>query len=145
MEQEYRIARILNYIVNRNRSNISAELKKVELTHADARILLILNHQGKLLQDDLVKQMYIDKSAVTRMLQNLIKKGYIKKEISNEDRRFAYVELTMDGKSMLPVIETVFEKHNQQMLLDFTKEEEHTLRCMLEKITKNVGGIHEFK
>ena len=79
MEQEYRIARILNYIVNRNRSNVSAELKKVELTHADARILLILNHQGKLLQDDLVKQMYIDKSAVTRMLQNLIKKGYIKK------------------------------------------------------------------
>ncbi len=145
MEQEYRIARILNYIVNRNRSNVSADLKKEELTHADARILLILNHQGCLLQDDLVKQMYIDKSAVTRMLQNLIKKGYVKKKISEEDKRFAYVELTETGKNMLPVVGKVFDRHNQQMLLGFTKEEEQILRNMLDKITKNVGGLDEFK
>ena len=76
--KEYKIARILNYIVNRNRNNITNDLKHENLTHAEARIILILSHQGCLTQDELAQIMYIDKSAVTRILQKMMDKGFLK-------------------------------------------------------------------
>ena len=143
--KEYKIARILNYIVNRNRNNITNDLKHESLTHAEARIILILSHQGCLTQDELAQIMYIDKSAVTRMLQKMMDKGFVSKRQEKKDKRYQYIELTEKGTRMKESVMHVFEEHNSQMMQGISEEEEQKLRIILEKIGQNIGGSDEFK
>ena len=143
--KEYKIARILNYIVNRNRNNITNDLKHESLTHAEARIILILSHQGCLTQDELAQIMYIDKSAVTRILQKMMDKEFVSKRREKKDRRFQYIELTEKGTQMKERVMRVFDEHNNQMMHGISEEEEIELRTVLEKIGQNIGGSDEFK
>ncbi|MFQ7171393.1 MAG: MarR family transcriptional regulator [Thomasclavelia ramosa] len=51
---------------------------------------MFLSRHSKVYQEELIKELQIDKSAVTRLLQNMENKGLIKRIQSPVDKRFIY-------------------------------------------------------
>lgn len=59
-----------------------------------------LEQHGDLSVGDLAKQMYLDISTMSRVLDQLEKKGYVRRIVNPEDRRAWRVALTSRGKQL---------------------------------------------
>ena len=72
--------------------------------------------------------------SATYVVDNLEKKGYVNRKISQKDKRVTYIKLTEVGKK---IMDNIFPIHkiNTKMIFDgLTKEELVTLKEILKKI-----------
>ncbi|MGN0688524.1 MAG: MarR family winged helix-turn-helix transcriptional regulator [Oscillospiraceae bacterium] len=74
--------------------------------------------------------------AISRSLNNLEKKGYIKRTVNKNDRRSVYISLSDSGKTTL--IENLhrFEQTMMRILSHFTEEELRTMIRLQSKFVK---------
>lgn len=63
-------------------------------------ILETLHTHGPLTMKELAKKMYLKTSTITRVVEQLVKKGYVKREEGANDRRVRLVNLTKQGKAV---------------------------------------------
>lgn len=63
-------------------------------------ILETLNRHGALTMNELAEKMYLSVSTVTRVVEELVKKGYVQREEDPEDRRIRVIDLTPAGKAV---------------------------------------------
>ena len=54
---------------------------------------------------DLAKQLHLDKSGISRSVEELVRKGYVNREPSTEDRRCVVLSLTESGQARFDRIE----------------------------------------
>lgn len=73
-------------------------LKPYGLSYGQWYVLLIIHRNGKISQRDLQQIMEIESATVTRIIDSLIRKGWLTREEKPEDRRIKELELTADGK-----------------------------------------------
>ncbi|MFT4756735.1 MAG: DNA-binding MarR family transcriptional regulator [Vicingaceae bacterium] len=106
-------------------------------------IVLLCLEEGFKSQSFLAMVTERDKGSLTRLIQSLEKKGYVKRTISAEDSRVNEVELTSKGKVILeetkPVMKKLFSIVQQGI-----KESEMVLATqVLEKMQRNVMNVIE--
>jgi DNA-binding MarR family transcriptional regulator len=65
---------------------------------------------------DLTKKLYLDKSTISRVVDLLIKKGYIIKEPSQTDGRAIRLNVTANGRIVYQKIETIGTEDMKKML-----------------------------
>ncbi len=113
--------------LSRNMKRFSADLfkkNKVGLTLEQFSVLMVLDENGSKHQAEIAEIMSKDNPTLTRILDLLEKKGFIKRETSHEDRRKFLLVLTRKGKTKLEstkplVIEirhTLFQGINQKQV-----------------------------
>ena len=75
-------------------------LKPFDLTHAQLNVLHILydNSPEPVSASELKKKMLVSNPDVTRLLDRLVKKGYVLRKICPENRRKMDISLTESGK-----------------------------------------------
>ena len=78
------------------------------LTTAQLAVLEALLHLGPLTQTELGRKMLRSGGSVTSVVDNLQKKGWVRRERCEEDRRVLYVHLTAEGRRL---IRKVFPGH----------------------------------
>ncbi|MDR1630865.1 MAG: MarR family transcriptional regulator [Oscillospiraceae bacterium] len=98
-------------------------------------ILHICNHPG-LTQDALAKNIFINKSNVTRKLAVLEENGYVERRTREDDKRVAEVYPTQKALDALPKVRQVFHQWNEYITEDFTDEEKELLDSLLRRITE---------
>lgn len=103
-------------------------------------ILRVCKNPG-ISQDQLVKQVYIHKSSVTRQLALLEQNGFITRTPCPSDRRQLLIYPTDKALRILPLVQKVITCWNQQLLADFTEEEKAFLLTMLDKIEQKAEAI----
>ena len=118
---------------------IKEALKPFNLTHAQLNALHILleNDPEPVSASELKKKILVSNPDVTRLLDRLVKKGYVLRETCLENRRKINVSMTESGKNL-------FEKAHhaaKQSLGSFfenqiTENEAKELRRILAKIRK---------
>ena len=86
-----RIGRIIHHLAILNRNDSNQRLKEYGLTSNEGSVLMFLSRHSKVYQEELIKELQIDKSAVTRLLQNMENKGLIKRIQSPVDKRFLFI------------------------------------------------------
>ena len=74
-------------------------------------ILAIAPHPG-MTQDRLAKHICIDKSGVSRAVEELVQKGFVERKTSKDDRRYVVLTLLSKGQER-------FEKIENDMYLKF--------------------------
>jgi DNA-binding MarR family transcriptional regulator len=57
-------------------------------------ILLYLGEHDGAVQEDLVRDIFLDKGTIGRHLQNLERRGYVRREVARDDKRYQHVFLT---------------------------------------------------
>ncbi len=123
-----RAAEAINYRMN-------TELSKSNLTESQFGVLEALLHLGPLCQKELGSKLLKSGGNITMVIDNLEKRGLVKRERGEKDRRFFSIHLTRQGKNL---IEKLFPLHLNYIVeqMDVLSEEEH---LKLQKLCKKIG------
>ncbi|MCA5013035.1 MULTISPECIES: MarR family winged helix-turn-helix transcriptional regulator [unclassified Enterococcus] len=97
-------------------------------------VLELLFHKGRQTTQTIKEKILIASSSTTYVIDQLTKKGYVKRQTNESDRRIIYVDITVAGKTLM---EEIFPTHAQQIAASFsdiTIEELRSLQHLLKKI-----------
>ena len=121
-----RIGRIIHHLAILNRNDSNQRLKEYGLTSNEGSVLMFLSRHSKVYQEELIKELQIDKSAVTRLLQNMENKGLIKRIQSPVDKQ--------------QIVDQTFAKKDFILVSGLSEKEQEELRRMLDVIQTNLKG-----
>jgi len=114
---------------------------KVEnITIDQALLLFFLNDNPELSQNEISKLVFKDKASVTRMIELMRKKNYLKRSINNDDRRKFNLILTSKGKKSLDVLTPIISFNRKNALSGIAIEEVNQLKTILNKIINNCNS-----
>lgn len=115
-------------------SRLYMTLKKSHLTISQFGALEALHHLGPMCQSTLGKKLLKSGGNITMVIDNLEKRGLVKRERDTNDRRFISVQLTDKGEDL---IKKVFPIHVQNIVNEMsilTEEEQNRLVHYCKKI-----------
>lgn len=117
-------------------SKIKVALKPIGLTHAQLNILhLLYNAHLPLSANDLKERILVNNPDITRLLDRLVKKGYVKRETCPVNRRKIDISITKTGKEIFINAHNTAKKAMQNFFEDkISAEEAKELRRILHKI-----------
>lgn len=72
-------------------------LDKLDLTYTQYIVLMVLWEKDQISVKEIGEKLYLDSGTLTPLLNKLLKKGYIKKEVEPHDNRELIISLTNKG------------------------------------------------
>ncbi len=108
------------------------------LTAEQWGVINFLLEEDGINQNQIGKLINKDHTCVSRLVETLIKKGIIKKESSEEDKRINLVYLTEEGKKLQNNIVYTVEHSLDKVFKGVTEEEKQIFSVVLDKIIKNL-------
>lgn len=138
-----RMGKIINRLAVLNRIDSNRRLKDFGLTSNEGTVLMILKDHQFVYQDTIIKELQIDKSAVTRLLHNMEVKELIRRVQDQNDKRCYLIKATTLGKQKQVLVDQVFEQKDRKLVIGLSENEEMELRRMLAIIKKNLGGSND--
>ena len=118
-----------------SQKNISKIVK--DITVDQCLILIILQTDSTIYQNELANLIFKDKASVTRMIELMVKKEYLIRDIDTEDRRKFNLELTEKGKKTFDLISPVIKQNRATALNGLSLDEIALLDKVLNKIIIN--------
>jgi MarR family 2-MHQ and catechol resistance regulon transcriptional repressor len=115
-------------------TRIHQHLAGVGLTISQFGVLEALHHLGPLSQTEIAKKILKSTGNITLVIDNLEKRGLVKRERDPEDRRYYAVRLTADGKKL---IASIFPRHAGKIveaMSSITKTEQEALGNVCRKL-----------
>ena len=93
-------------------------------------------------QEELVKEIYVNKSSVARQLSMLEQNGFITRKPHEQDRRQLLVYPTEKAYLIFPDAVKIREDWNERLLEDFSGNEKELLLSMLERVMNKAEDIY---
>lgn len=100
-------------------------------------VLKALNDNPSLTQQELAVLTFKDHASFTRILELLVKKGYLVREIHPEDRRRFSLSLTSNAIKTLKSMQPVIESYRAKALDGLNEKMITSLKKSLQTITNN--------
>lgn len=116
---------------------VDRALAEYDMTHAQLGIFLKLLHGCANTAADLARDLMCDTGAMTRMLDRLEEKNFIKRTRSSEDRRLVQVELTPKGKQLADQMTQVLINVLNHHLRGFSVKEVEQFKDFLRRMIAN--------
>jgi DNA-binding MarR family transcriptional regulator len=140
MEFEHTIPRKVGLLWHRLSQHLGNQLKEAgaDITPDQFRLLTQLWKMDGCNQLHLSRLLGRDRSAITRMVSVLEKKGLLKRSADDSDARVNRIYLTREGKSLRHLAEQSAVKTLDQALAGFSREEAEVFKAMLEKMAQNL-------
>ena len=123
--------------VNLECDKLSADvLEPHDLTLTQYKVLkfLLINPQGTIRQVDIEEHFYIRNPTVTRILQNLERKGLIERQINPQDSRSKVICLTEKAKAMEKLLYQLGDELESRLTSNLTHEDKRELLRLLKKL-----------
>ncbi len=103
-------------------------------------VLKTIQEDNSISQQQLAIKVFKDFSSITRIIELLVKNGYLIRDFHKEDRRRFEVTLSPKGAEIVTSLEPVIHQNRSQALNGIPLSEINFLQTILSKITSN---IHE--
>jgi len=136
---------LVNHLMYAFRKGIVHKFRKAgyEITHEELGMLVVLGKSDGLTQTCLADTLAKDKAVITRLLNRLVRKGWVDRQTDTKDRRIVRAWLTREG--VLAV------QHITPLLLDYVtaaiggidQEEFDTTCTVLRRIIANLQDLGE--
>jgi DNA-binding MarR family transcriptional regulator len=107
------------------------------ITIDQGMILVFMNKYPDYTQKEIAALAFRDNASMTRMVNLMVEKKYLKRSIHKSNRRRFKVEVTAKGKGILDSLRPIVFENRKQALTGITKEELEHLDVILKKITAN--------
>ena len=124
-------------------SRLNRNLASADLTVSQFGVLETLFHKGALCQRDIAKKILKSTGNITMVIDNLEKRGLVKRERGSEDRRFITIHLTEKGAQL---IAEIFPRHASAITDEMgtlTAEEQADLSRLCRKLGLKEKGVNE--
>lgn len=134
-----KIMKTLNNI-SRAQSVFRAEKLKGVCPSHHSFILAICKNAGKP-QEELAKELCLNKSTVARVLTQLEEKGLVKRVANEEDKRQFLVSPSEEMLSLVPTVREISKEFNSLILDGISEEELTVFYSVLSKIEETAKQI----
>jgi DNA-binding MarR family transcriptional regulator len=90
---------------------VDERLESYNLNHSEANLLFYLYKDGDgISQQNLKENLAVDKATVSRSVSTLLKKGYLKKESSPDDKRVNLIFITPKAEEIESIIDDIYQE-----------------------------------
>lgn len=114
-------------------------LKVVDDITIDQKLILqYLNAFPELNQKEIADLVFKDNASLTRMIDLMVNKKFLKRSMNTEDRRRFKIDITPKGKEILNKLEPVIVSNRKKAFSGITEEELIQLEITLKKILSNL-------
>jgi len=109
----------------------------LELTINQGLLLSLIADSPKISQVEMAEILFKDYAAVTRMIELMVKHGYLIRETHPEDRRRSLLKLTTLGVATVESLTPIIRMNREQALAGLEPSELKELHRLLHKIIDN--------
>jgi DNA-binding MarR family transcriptional regulator len=122
-------ASLVNYKLNE-------ALKSHDISLEQFNVLRILRGQKGVAStlSNVQERMITKKSNTTRLIDKLVTKGFVKREINTENKRKINLNITNSGLEILKTLDILIDKIEKELTSQLTNVETRELGMLLEKI-----------
>jgi DNA-binding MarR family transcriptional regulator len=122
---------------------VGSRLEPEGLTHAQWVPLFKLHQGVARTAAELAREVHLDAGAVTRLVDRLEAKGFLKRVRSQEDRRVIHLELTPEGEAVAQRIPPIMCEVQNAHLRGFSKDELEALKGLLRRALANAEELRD--
>ena len=131
----------VGYLISRARAKlneaIDRELAQFDITAAQYVVLSMLASHSPESAAQLCKEYSYDPGAMTRMIDRLEKKRFLRRVRSPDDRRVIRLELTDQGRTIRPALQNCSIAVATRLLRGFSPSEIEQFESLLERLLAN--------
>lgn len=131
------LTRLINSIYRGNQVYFDKKLKDLNLTVGTYPYLLKLNRVQGISQNEISRELNVDKAMSARTIKKLIELQYIRKEENEEDVRAYKLYLTDKGKSVIPKIMAAMYEWIDILVEGSSEEEINISMQFLDRVLEN--------
>ncbi len=113
-------------------------LSGLELNLSQYLVLKRLAYHGAQTATELARAIDHDAGAMTRLLDKLEEKGYLRRQPHQEDRRALQITLTEAGLALWTTMRSCGDDSMGQALVDLSAEEQETLISLLKRVRNSL-------
>ena len=128
--------RTINHFMGLAREYGQKHLKESGISNTECLICSYVYSNNICTQDDVVKELKMEKSTVTKALQSLEKKNYLIRTTDSVDKRKKIIELTVQGKKNSAKIFNIHDKWLISIMDCLTDEEKKQFDLICGKMIK---------
>jgi DNA-binding MarR family transcriptional regulator len=92
------------------------------VTVAQCHAIVEIGRAGEISLNVLAELLVLDKSTMSRTINNLVEMGLVAREMHSEDRRYVSIRLTEDGRKTFEGIETSMKQYYEKVFLSIPQE-----------------------
>ena len=107
-----------------------------DLSLLQVHVIRLIEYHKPCTMGKLAKSMGLSLGSVTQLIDRLIRKDYVKRVRSTEDRRVVFAELTTKGKRVIKASKKHVDTVAQGVLSKFVESEQEALLDFFEKMIK---------
>lgn len=126
------LERGLNFL-NRNTNSCFSML-----TLPQCYAIIEIGRREKVMLKELTKILSLDTSTISRTVEGLVKKNYVERNISKEDRRSIWITLTMEGIELYGQIEECLNQKYKAIFDNIPHQEKANVLHVLDVIVSTV-------
>jgi MarR family transcriptional regulator, transcriptional regulator for hemolysin len=104
-------------------------------------ILYFLSGNDGCCQQDICDSLAIDKSAMVKVMDHLITKGYVERRVNPVDRREHFILLTRKGRQQTKRVVSEFRKLDRQMFSGISATVKRGFIVLLDRLSSNLKTI----
>ena len=104
------------------------------LLEAEFKCFRLMSSEESLNNKDIAKRMKLSPGRVTRIMDGLVEKGYMEREIDKDDRRNMIITLSRKGKILAHKINGAYVKIHKEILQDIDTSQHKALIIAMEHL-----------
>jgi MarR family transcriptional regulator for hemolysin len=132
----------LGFVLNRtafaSKNSFNRLIKSYGISPEQWSVIFRIVESDGISQKALAESTYRDQGNLTRMLDKLIEKGYVRREADTDDRRAIKLYATDRSVEMAEKIIPLSSAHNENMTDGLSREEQATLIALLNRVYHNI-------
>jgi MarR family transcriptional regulator, 2-MHQ and catechol-resistance regulon repressor len=117
---------------------LSPQLERDGLTTGQFGVMEALLHLGPMCQHTLAQKLLRSGGNMTLVVDNLEKRGWVRRERQESDRRMIVIHLTSEGRDLIAKVFAKHAKAIKKVMSVLTPAEQETLRRLTRKL--GLGG-----
>ncbi len=119
--------------------SLNSKCKEYDLTLEQFRVLKQLYPEERLSNGELCKRVDKSPANVTRIVDRLVRKGFVDRVENSQDRRGIHIGLTKSGAKKADRTNTELEKHEVELTSVLSSLEISIIRKGLQKLYQNLN------
>ncbi len=104
-------------------------------------VLYFLHYNNNCCQQQVCNSLSVDKTAMVKVMDYLIKAGYVTRSVNPKDRREHYITLTRKGKLRTKEVVKSFEKIDKQMFSGVSKKDKETFISIMGQLSEKLENM----
>lgn len=108
-----------------------------DITIDQALVLILLQKDPQYSQVEIAEILFKDYASITRMIQSMVRNGYLMRRVHRTDKRRSSLHITEKARKRMAMLMPVIRANRSKALQDISAEEITLLNSILQKMINN--------